>query len=289
MRLQESFEGVPGAEAACHAPLAYAVPYEWGALYVTEQADQQYGIQPIVPEQRGLHTTFMDRETASTDDSSLPSIDILLCAPQEAPRQLDMPNHVSAKGSVNQERGTVEMLVTSGLTWELADLSVGSELRNFILMHGGVENEETIEYGTFMVQGQHMPYHVYKERSMVHKITHQIGDPLSEASVDYMQYYLRQRRAQKMDRRVRAAGGLGILGAVGAGAMTILAETPYNAAAVGIAAAAGFAFRRAALGSRGYAATLLEHELKIAERTRPVKSMIYDDLHRTYCLGHDPM
>jgi hypothetical protein len=276
MRFRPGNPGV-GAPDVYDAPLAYAVPYSWGALYVTQEAEVQYGLNPIVPEIRDEVTTFAERRKIGiTIEDERDGVHLLLAASTEYGGE---KNPAATTVHPVNCKDAIELITTSGVNQDENELTIASELTQFAAHHE-VEPEDMV----FVTDAGEITYDMLKPLYAVHNMARKLGYPMANSASIQLRERLRDRDNKQVLSDLRRIGFISVGGLVVADTGTFglsggeFSHIPYvSALFIGMGAVKGYGrvkqhFQTSGLRERTYAGC--------ASRAADMMSR---DLHQTFC------
>jgi len=272
-----------GAPDVYDAPLAYAVPYSWGALYVTQEAEAQYGLSPLTPEIRDEVTTFAERRKLGIKlEDEHDGVHLLLAGATEYGGAKD-----SSETSVHPVpcKDAIELITTSGANQDENELSIAMELAEAAAQHEA--DPEDIVFGT---DDGELSYDEFKAQYAIHNMARKIGYPMAHSAGLHMRDRLRARDDEQVLRDLRRVGAVSIGGLVVADTGTFalsggeFSHIPYvSALLIGLGAFKGY--RRV----RDHLQTASIRERTYAGSASYAEARIGRDVHQTFCRNDTAM
>jgi hypothetical protein len=252
--------------------IKYTIPFEWGMLRVTQEADASYGLIPLSPDVVMGDSPAATEATDPSSKSEADKIDITVAGPQEIQSRMQTPTP--------DRIGWMGGLMIADASGDASKITIGFSL-------DAVELRQRLTERTLSGLGLDVEaaaaFQEVLEQDVPQMLAHELAEKVSLGSTQMLEKKKRQERAVEGKRRLRRLGRLSV-GAVTALLGVDVLTNNINPISMGFIAADSAAFlglhyvqkrlyRRTGAGTRKFEA--LESVIRGAR--------VGADVHAAFC------
>jgi|GEM_PF-4121727 len=256
--------------------IKYSLPFKWGALRVTQSADEHYHLTPLTADK-------VDGDIVPqivTPNAIHPKVDVLLLGPDEAEF---VPNQIadfSVSNSSQISNGYIHIQTAMDATPEIIKQQVIDELVDVY----DVEAEELEEHAEQTIG---IPFSEVLEQDAPQILAHVMITNVQTIAANEAYEYMKLQDNKRMLKVVTASGAAGLWGASVMAGAQMLAEGRINGfgqAFIGGAVLFSFASIRHRLKKELDSGRQMDMLLRAA--SSGYGDTIAEDIHRVYCAKH---